>query len=211
MMRALGIALPLSVLAVATPASAQDIAVIGAPLNEFISLGLDDNLLLRDTLSCTEEFAKIDTFDARAGTPTLDWLVNYHAVIVYAEVPMANPVGMGDVLADYLRQGGGVVVVGGGLMNGTAIEGEFADAFLPVTIGIKATGTAFMPTHQDVGHQWLKGPIKGDIAVYGVNNVTGGPTTTRALGLPVRPGSVVAASWDDGTPLIVTHEFADPA
>ncbi len=211
-------------LLVAAPAEAQDIVVIGAPENVAIEIGLDDIVLVRDTLACTQEFAKIETFDARAGTPTLDYLVNFHAALVFSEVPFANPVGLGDVLAEYLRQGGGVVVVGGALMNGSEVEGEFADAYLPVTVGIKSEfepneildndpdePETFNDVLQDVGHEWLKGPIKGDIAVYGINSIDGGPSNTRAVGMTVRPGSEVAASWEDDIPLIVTREFSDPA
>src|SRR5688500_13093041 len=87
-----------------SPARAQDIAIVGAPLitdPPDACAGIDNNYQLRDLLACTGEFASIDVIDARAQTPTLDRLENYHGVIVFSEVPFADPVLLGDRLADY--------------------------------------------------------------------------------------------------------------
>src|SRR5688500_12809100 len=102
-------------LATSSPALAQDIVVIAAPANQL----LDDSIIVRDMLYGTWEFARIDTYDARNGTPTLDYLENFHAAYVWSEVPFADPVALGDVLADYVELGHGVVVGSGALQNGT--------------------------------------------------------------------------------------------
>ena len=195
-----------------TPAMAQDVLVIGAPTNPFIAFGLDDNILVRDLLANTGEFAYVGTYDARFGTPTLSFLENFHSVLVYSEEPFSNPVGMGDVLADYVELGHGVVVVGGALQQGTAIEGEFITRnYMPVTTGIRTQGPEFMQVNQQPGYQWLVGPIEGHFTVYGVNQLFGGPTSTRAVGITVRTGSEVTAAWDDGTPAIIVRDPEDPA
>jgi hypothetical protein len=51
----------------------------------------------------------IDTLDVRSTTPTLTQLQAYGAVLVFSNYPFQNAVAMGDVLADYVDAGGGVV------------------------------------------------------------------------------------------------------
>jgi hypothetical protein len=53
----------------------------------------------------------VDLFDAFSGTPTLQQLQQYNIVYAFSNNFWADPVGMGNVLADY-EDGGGVVVVG---------------------------------------------------------------------------------------------------
>ncbi|MEQ1501125.1 MAG: thrombospondin type 3 repeat-containing protein [Myxococcota bacterium] len=199
-------------LALAGPAWAQDVLVIGAPLNTQIDLGLEDNTLVKDMLADTGEFAYVATYDARFGTPELSYLSNFHGVLVYSEAPFSDPVAMGDVLADYVELGHGVVVVGGAMQSGTALEGAFVEkGYLPVTVGIRTEGPPFLEIDQQPGYQWLVGPIKGHESVYGVNELNGGETSTRAVGVSVRPGSEVTAAWEDGTPAIIVREPEDIA
>jgi hypothetical protein len=51
-----------------------------------------------------------DYFDARASVPTLDFLLNYSCVIVWANFAFLDNVAYGDVLADYVDAGGNVVL-----------------------------------------------------------------------------------------------------
>ncbi|MEZ4236349.1 MAG: thrombospondin type 3 repeat-containing protein [Myxococcota bacterium] len=198
---------------VAAPGAwAQDVLIVGAPVNELEAFGLNDNDLLKDLLADTGEFVSVSWFDARQGTPTLATLEDYHAVLVYSEDLFSNPAGLGDVLAQYVEDGHGVVVVGGALESGTALAGDFVDrGYLPVTVGIRAESGAFLQIYQEPGHDWLPGPIHGHPAIYGLNEVNGGPTSTRAVGLTVRPGSTVLARWQDGVPAVVVREPSDPA
>ena len=43
------------------------------------------------------------------GLPTLDHLEQYDTILVINEEPFADPVGLGDLLADFVDQGGGVI------------------------------------------------------------------------------------------------------
>ncbi len=78
----------------------------------------------------------VDVFDARMGTPTLDQLRAYDAVVLISNFPFADPVAMGDVLADYVDAGGAVVQTvptfydpGG---NGWGLQGRFvAEGYSP--------------------------------------------------------------------------------
>ena len=187
-----------------TSALAQDVIVVGAPLNAI------DNVWVRDMLMNTGEFARVDIYDAGAGTPPIDTLTQYHAALVYSEAVFSNPPGVGDVLAAYVRDGHGVVVVGGAMQAGTAIEGHFiAENLMPVTAGIRETVTPGLSVGQAPGYQWLSGPIDGHLSVYGVNQLYAGVPSFRAVGLTVRPQAEVTAVWADGIPAIVVQEALD--
>ena len=53
--------------------------------------------------------AAVDLFDASSGTPTLTQLEQYNIVVPFSNNPYSDPVGMGNVLADYADTGGVVV------------------------------------------------------------------------------------------------------
>jgi hypothetical protein len=62
---------------------------------------------LRDTRA----FAKVDTFDARSDTPTVELLAAYHAVLAFSDDRrFGDGALLGDRLAAFHDQGGGVVV-----------------------------------------------------------------------------------------------------
>ena len=85
------------------------------PCGEWESTGIlyapthEDSVAWRETLSelCS---ARVDYWDARAGTPTLEHLRNYRAVFTYVQYPYADGVAMGNVLADYVDAGGKVIM-----------------------------------------------------------------------------------------------------
>ncbi len=62
-------------------------------------------------------FAKVDTFNAYFDTPTASQLGDYHAVLVYSWDGFSNATLLGDRLADYHDQGGGVVVAWAANLN----------------------------------------------------------------------------------------------
>lgn len=163
------------------PALAQDILVIGTSYSDLV----DHKTVVRDIIKQTQEFAKVDVFDGEQGTPTLDVLGNYHAVMVFSArgTPFADNVALGNALADYVEAGHGVVVGSGALQNGTELAGRFVTAgYLPVTVGIRTTYPGDCPrdcntgifTQQAPGYQWLRGPILGHLSNYGVNFVGAG-------------------------------------
>jgi hypothetical protein len=59
----------------------------------------------------TGAFATVDTFDASSGTPTAAQLAAYHAVVAFSHSGgFSDPALLGDRLAAYHDQGGGVVI-----------------------------------------------------------------------------------------------------
>jgi hypothetical protein len=189
---------------VSCPAWAQDLLVVGAALDPA------DNDRVREMLCNTGEFARCESFDAGSGTPTLEHMENFHAVLVFSDQrDFYNTPVLSERLYTYADHGGGVVVVGGALQFGSELEDPFVSAFVPITLGARDEDTSLAnplrQVLQEPGYQWLVGPIEGHLAVYGVNQILG-PPTTRAVGVVVRPGSEVVASWSDGVPAIVVRQ-----
>ena len=157
----------------AGPAAAQDLVIIGAPADPM------DRQLVVDMVASLQEFVSIDDFDATQATPTLGYLSNYHAALVYSSPGggFASPPDLGDVLADFVELGRGVVVLGPSFANGSEVKGRFASTYLPVTTGI---GTTTAPPNlfamQNPGYQWLTGYpyVEGHQTVYGFNYFDGG-------------------------------------
>ncbi|MEQ1565069.1 MAG: thrombospondin type 3 repeat-containing protein [Myxococcota bacterium] len=222
------LSLALALAGLSSPAFAQDVLIVSALDNELGAFGLDEALLLRDILMQTSEFSSVYVWDARAETPELTDLENYHAVLVLSELKPDDPQAafsdaplLGDRLQQYIESGHGVVVASGALQTGSEIQGGIVDnGYLPVTVGLRKNTGMDLFVDQNPGYEWLQGPVKGHFSVYGVNVLLGGGTpltglefwkSTRAVGLTVRPGSEVTASWSDGTPAIIVRDSEDLA
>ena len=210
-------------LVMASPAAAQDAILIGAATDA-------DRTNFINFLAPLQELVTFDDFDGRAGTPTEEDLENYHVAIVYSDegVPFADPIALGDALAEYVEDGRAVVVMGGAFAQGSDIEGRFDTAgYMPVNTGF--VGRVPVNTGlQAVGYQWLTGLpyIPGHQTVYGFNYFCGrlsdatglcaGPQGSwRVDSLSVRTNSnaaeyFVPAVWEDGYPLIIAREPTDP-
>ena len=90
--------------------------------------------------SVTQEFGAVEIHDAGAETPALPELQQYFSVLVFNKPGsnFADATALGDVLADYVDAGGGVVIAGGALdeLSGAAIAGRFRDdsGYLPFNL-----------------------------------------------------------------------------
>jgi hypothetical protein len=76
------------------------------------------------TLQSTESFSTIDVWDAGSDTPTAEYLSTYHAVIVLSIRSFDDGELLGDVLAAYHDQGGGVVVTAASNTHGIKSGGD---------------------------------------------------------------------------------------
>ena len=75
-----------------------------------VSSDLDVNpVMLHDQIAAEPDVVTVDYFDAFVGTPTLAQLKPYNIVVSFSNSSYADPVGMGNVLADYADAGGTVV------------------------------------------------------------------------------------------------------
>lgn len=154
----------------------------------------------RNRLFGTGYFSGIDLYDAGLDTPTLAELQKYDIVFTWNNVDYADPVSMGNVLADYTDWGGGVVVAAFASTGGTSVVaplgGRWAtggyrliNALGGATSGTNATlGTISYPSH----------PAMSMVASF-----DGGPMSFRPASAALPAEAVQIAQWSDGKPLIV--------
>jgi hypothetical protein len=81
------------------------------------------------------QFNTVDNHEVNSlGNPTLNQLSAYNTVLAYTNSAPADPVGLGNVLADYVDAGGCVIVSTYGLSNPWAITGRMQDSgYTPLT------------------------------------------------------------------------------
>lgn len=151
---------------------------------------------VQNYLMATGFFGSVDIVDVRASTPSLATLQSYAAIITWSNLDYFDSVAMGDVLADYVDAGGGVVVaVYSNTSTSTAryLRGRWQSGYevIPAALGVTA-GAASLGTVLDPAH-----PV-----MQGVNTFHGGTASNRPTTLSLTPGSSVIAQWSDGRTLV---------
>ncbi len=198
-------------LLMATPAAAQDLLVVATAVDNTTPQNIRAFI---DEFTQLQGFVTVDTWDGSETLPQPDQLVNYHGVLVFSNgAAFSDPVVLGNRLADFVDNGGGVVTVSGALNTGWNVQGRYGDVYSPVTPGLFVQIGA-QTGLQAPGFEWLPGdPYRaGHRAVYGFNNFAG---QFRAENIAVRtPPSNVArveipAIWQDGSPLLITRDPVD--
>ena len=192
-LRALRAVVAAVVLLVGLPiaAYAQKVAVVAA---EDPALSAD----VQAKLLATGRVTQVDIIDVRlAGTPapTLATLLQYDAVIVWSDFSYGNPTALGNVLADYVDQGHGVVeaafsfdstapdVVLGGRWR---LEGYDALTLAPGDMATLSL-VADLPSHA---------------ILAGVTGVATGPGGFYHAGAFPAACAELVAHWDNGAPLV---------
>lgn len=180
----------------APPAEAQrpDVAIVASAASSITDARFTDP---RDKLLGTGFFNSVDIISTYQATPTLDDLRNYDAIITWSNVNYANATALGDVLADYVDTGGGVVVaVFANTSTNTSryLQGRWiTDGYEIVPhAGGNSSGSATLGTILVPGHPILDG----------VATLNGGTSSFRPTTLSVTPGSTRVAEWSDGKTLV---------
>ncbi len=159
---------------------------------------------VRDTLLCTREFTDVRTYDLTTSTPTLADLQQNHAVLVFADTAPPDPDGLGNVLADYVDAGGGVVLAVGSLSPVTGIGGRFAaEALAPVEPGPVVAPGGSLSIAAEADQAWLPG-LRGHPTTRGVNVFDGGSASFQTQ-TTLRAGALLTASWSNDVPAIVVR------
>lgn len=154
----------------------------------------------RNKLVGTGYFSAVDLYDANLGTPTLAELQQYDIVFTWNNVDYADPVAMGNVLADYTDWGGGVVVAmfasTGGAMGVVPPQGRWQSGGYPL---IDPLGGRIRDTQATLGALSYPGhPILGLVTSF-----DGGAISFRPASTNLPANAVQIAQWSDGKPLIV--------
>ena len=145
-------------------------------------------------------FSKVSGFLAGQGqaTPTLAQLEQYNAVLVYSDAAFNDSVGMGNVLADYVDAGGGVVVATFDFTPGNyGLLGRLVTGgYMPLTTGNFTYGTDLTLVADQPSHPILNG----------VTSFNGGTSSYHEL-VATTSGASLVAHWTDGQPLVATKQL----
>jgi len=119
--------------------------------------------------------------------PTLYDILDYPVAFIWTNYPIGDPVGLGDVIADYLDLGGAVIVSSGSFVADSDfdIEGRF---------------TSYSP--------FVNGPISfsprtyTSLSSHPVFNDVGWVSSYRGEQVSIAPEASLVASWSDGYPFV---------
>jgi uncharacterized membrane protein/predicted GH43/DUF377 family glycosyl hydrolase len=102
----------------------------GMPAPSVLILHADDNAgePLRSQLLAFGQLDVVDVFDARSATPTLTQLLSYDVVITWCQYSYFDTIGTGNVLADYVDNGGRVITLMFSMgTHGWRMQGRFVN------------------------------------------------------------------------------------
>ena len=179
------------------PLAAQglNVAVLGAEGTDYT---LND---VEAKLEDTGQFNQVDQVQVYLDTPTLAVLNNYDTVLTWSNYDYNDSVALGNVLADFVDQGGGVVVMvfansesnPNRRLRGRWESGGYNIYESPqgAILGQAELGTRYQPDH----------PLLGNVVSF-----DGGGSAFRSRSLSLVATAEVIADWTDGTPLVILDE-----
>jgi len=137
------------------------------------------------------DLAVIDIVDVWSSTPSLATLLNYDAVLVWSDSSYFNPVALGNVLANYVDAGGGVVLATFSWYGPSYdLEGRIITDYSPFAQQDDNLYTTADMSWYNAGHPIMEGVSV--VAEYYRDNVT------------LTAGAELVAEWADGNPFVAT-------
>lgn len=171
-----------------------NVAILGADYTE----QLDD---VQSKLLSTNQFNSVTIIDVHYTTPTLLDLQAFDAVIVYLNRTYYNLTELGNNLADYVDQGGGVV----------SMMFECGDDWADYLGGRWNSGQYYVINrggHDDGGNRTLGTvSIPEHPIMRGVDSFAGGYYSYRPTTTTLTSGADLVASWSDGKPLVAVKRI----
>lgn len=152
---------------------------------------------VRNQLMATMKFIAVDIYDASVGTPTLADLQVHQSVLVFSDKLFADPMALGDVLADYYDLGGRVVVACYATTGtGTRIQGKFGNASMGYML-MDPTGSNAPAADDSLGAILdAQSRLLRDVTMFDYK------ASVKSQGSVIN-GGVVVAQWSSGLPLVV--------
>ncbi len=145
----------------------------------------------------TGKVAWVDVYDVRFATPSLADLQRYDSVMAWSNYAFGDPVAMGDVLADYVDAGGGVVLNSVWTSRFDMAGRIVSDGYAPLTTSASMLSGdgPFVLVPKKATH-----PLLSDVAAF-----DGGPGSWRST-TTLTPGSLLVATWSSPghEPLVAT-------
>lgn len=163
-------------------------------------IAADEVALIEDVrakLAGSGLLTQVDVVDVGApgSTPTLTTLLTYDAVLTWSDLGYAEGSALGDVLADYVDQGRGVVKAVFALDETApfALSGRWrAGRYDPLSLGQQAVGASLVLKPLRLQHPILEGVLQFNSGGLGFHYA----------GLTVNPCAEVVASWSNDEPLV---------
>lgn len=183
--------------AAAGTASAQDVLVLGAPSTWVYNFDVEQ------VLEGVGGFPRVDVYEVSGATPDADDLEGFDVIFTYSEVPFADPDALGDLLADFVDDGGGVVIAAHAFSSAHAIGGRLvSDGYIPLTTDGVDSGVAGPMRMERV--PWQNGAVHE--IFLNVINFYGGPGSFHSEGIRVTQGAELVAEWENGQPFAAVQE-----
>ena len=137
---------------------------------------------------------KVDLILVTGATPSLAQLRSYQSVMVYPDANFNDSTAMGNVLADYLDQGGGVVLQTFGFYNGAGlgIQGRLTNGYLPFTTA----------SYTSPGGLTLVKDLPLHPLLDGVNTFNGGTSSYQNSSISLAAGATLVGHWSNSQPLV---------
>jgi hypothetical protein len=149
----------------------------------------------------TAAFATVDTFDASSGTPTASQLAAYHAVLVSnpGAFLFSDAALLGNRLADYHDQGGGVVVAALANYAGSRLQGAYGTAANGYALMDYASGGLISPPDSLGDVLEAQSPLLTDVASLAAGEAY------RSTASVIDGRGIVVARWrgGGGEPLVL--------
>ncbi|HMX67353.1 MAG TPA: thrombospondin type 3 repeat-containing protein, partial [Microthrixaceae bacterium] len=189
-------------LAVGSPAYAQDVLVLGTP-----SIWVWD-VDIQTVLTADGRLGRVDVFEVAEATPDAADLEGYDAIVTYTEMPYQDPVRVGNLLADFVDRGGGLVVMAHAFSANRAIAGRIVTGnYMPFSVDGADSGKVGPMGMQPVGSVLRPiGPEGVHEIMLNVVRFYGGPGAFHSTGIRVTPGARRIAEWENGDPLAAVKE-----
>ncbi|MGB0953314.1 MAG: hypothetical protein ACPG31_08805 [Planctomycetota bacterium] len=156
---------------------------------------------VRDTLFATGLFDTVDWMNSAQTIPSASTLADYDAVLVWSDSGITNSTQLGNDLADFVDEGGGVVVAVWGVTNFSSnhfLQGRWLTGGYQVFMNDSGyiTGSSSLGTVHDANH-----PVMENVTTF-----QGGTSSYRCIGTNLSPGSYRVADWADGNVLVAAND-----
>lgn len=173
----------------AQEAAAQSVAIVASCTGE----NCDD---VREVLQDTRRFARVDIYNINARLPELDDLNPYDSVLVFTDENFDERDALGDLLADFVDRGRGVVTAP--LAHETGLYQLRGRYYTERYSGLIYSDTIFQDA--SMGETISEGhPV-----MRNVQNLESG--RVRSSSNAIWTGSYRVANWNDGRPIAVARE-----
>lgn len=197
----------LSAFTVTSEAQAQDpnddivdVVILGAPSLWVWNFDVQLGLLEAADEDGNPRLGRVDVYDIGQQPVEFGDIENFDVALVYGEVPFADGEGLGDILADFVDQGGGVVLAGYSFSASQGLAGRLTteDGYLPMTINGTNSGIT--------GRQMADPLIPYHEILYLSRRFYGGPGSYHSVGITVDDDAEHVADWESGPPAMAVIE-----